>query len=271
MGSEKFSVVTGGSKGIGAAVARYRLDKGDYVTVVASSNSLNAFMQTIPPKQRMRLLVVQANLGTLDGVHAVARELAPIPKNQLTLYSNAGVYLSDEDVAQLRATNAGALEQKTYLNGRAGRDLLGIIMPARAVITGSTAAHWHYPGGTWYNATKLAAELDAVRTGGLGIDTRIVSPGNTATGIQDAFGNNPADVMRDTDVAAVIGNMHSTPYFSALLVPVLGANTQDNADVATRMRMARITMDEFRDFSAQPNPDAHYITLTQQRYRPLQQ
>ncbi len=187
------------------------------------------------------------------------------------MYSNAGKYLNDEEFAQIAARDPALAQSYTYLNARAGHDLLGMLMPGRAVITGSTAAHWHYPGGTWYNTTKLAGELVGVQARQLGIDARIVSPGNTNTQIQDKFSNKPEDVMRDTDVGAVIGNIHNTLFFSVMMVPILGGNIPANDNVlAKRRRYATVERDEFvRSPLFDRHAEALYVTLTQQRYRPI--
>jgi NAD(P)-dependent dehydrogenase (short-subunit alcohol dehydrogenase family) len=265
------SIITGGTKGIGRAITEERLKLGDTVTVVASTEkSIAEFQQWLgahpnAPIYQPRTTVIAANLGSRDGIETVVKAVASVPREQLTLYCNAGVYFFDDAIIKRTPE-----EQKTlrYLNENSVRDLIGILMPARVVTTSSTAAHWEYPNGSWYHDTKRAAELFTISANAIGVDARVVCPGNTDTDVQGNFTNKPEDVMRVDDVGHIIATIHDTPYVSTMVIPVLGARNKET--LAQRVLQTTITRDEL--FAGGHGMDellATYTILAKERYEPL--
>ena len=73
----KVALVTGGSRGIGAAIALLLLESGCEVTITArTKESLAAFVENAPTSQRTRLNIITCDLDDEKQVTKLVRHLA---------------------------------------------------------------------------------------------------------------------------------------------------------------------------------------------------
>jgi len=185
------AVVTGGSRGIGAATARALAKAGARVALMARTrtelDSLAAEIQGI---------AVQCDLldrASMDaGVRRVESEIGGAPD---ILVNNAGVF---------RTAAAGAMEPATIaesvgLNLVVPLLLVNAFLPAmrkrgsgHIVTIGSIADRKIFEGNSVYSATKFGAramhEVMRAELKGSGIRATLVSPGSTDTSLWDDAG-----------------------------------------------------------------------------------
>ena len=211
------ALVTGASRGIGAAVARALAEAGARVVLVARSVAeLDALAATLPHGAT----VVSADLMQEPAVPTVAvaarEELGGSDPDILvhaagTFPLAALEHSSDEDIAVAMALNASVPLRLTreFLPGMRAQGRGHVVM------IGSVADRHVFPSNAVYAASKhaLRAGVEALRaeTRGSGIRTTLVSPAATDTSIwnphdPDASAHLPnrADMLRPEDVADAV-------------------------------------------------------------------
>ena len=205
----RVALVTGASRGIGAAVAAALAGKGAHVIRVARSlaESTAERMQDIPcdltdPSQVSRL-----------GSRVTAQHGPPD-----IVVSNAGAFL----LQALERTQAADLELQLAVNVRAPFYLAQAFLPAmRAagrgsyISVGSVADHVGFPQNAAYAASKYGLrglhETLLAEYRGTGVRLTLVSPGPTDTAVWDPVDPDRregfirrADMLRPADVAEAI-------------------------------------------------------------------
>jgi 3-oxoacyl-[acyl-carrier protein] reductase len=140
----KVALVTGASKGIGAAIARELADRGAAVAVNYSGSKAGADKVVAEIKAKGgKAIAVQANLADPDTigplVSTVAAHLGPID----ILVNNAGVY------------EFGALEQITpeHFHKQFNLNVLGLLLTTQAAV-----ARFNPQGGSIINIGSVAAD-----------------------------------------------------------------------------------------------------------------
>jgi len=194
------AVITGGSKGIGADLAKRLLDKG-YTVVSISRNA--------PDWSHDRLHVVQADLLDEQAVTDAANEIASSHRVSHFVH-NAGLIWPNliEDVKPSDISGLGQLHLGSALT------LVQAFLPAmkqnrfgRVMFNGSRAA-LGVPTRTAYSATK-AAMIGMARTWALelaphGITVNVIAPGPILTdnfwGIIDKGSQQEADLAKQIPV-----------------------------------------------------------------------
>ncbi|MEH1128902.1 SDR family oxidoreductase [Micromonospora sp. CPCC 206061] len=211
MAESPVTLITGGSRGIGAAVARQLLDRGHRVAVTG--------------RGREHLKRLAADLGAPDGLltltgHAADWDAvrghveATVSRfGRLdTAVANAGFAVHDS----LADADPERLKDMVLTNVLGPALLIKAALPAltatrgRIVLVGSVAGHIHTPGN-FYGATKWAltglAENTRLQVTGDGVGVTLVSPGATETGFFDAAGGlmeRPGGYLPADQVAAAI-------------------------------------------------------------------
>lgn len=196
---DKVAVVTGGTKGIGAAVVHRLL--GDGYAVITAARS-------VAPEQGERLTVVQANLGTAEGAATLAAAAAERGRVD-ALVNNVGRFeprTSFLDITDAEWEESFAVNLLSAV--RVTRALLPALLESKGAIVNisSINARLPFPSVVDYSAykaglsnlTKALSEEFAPR----GVRVNAVSPGPVRTpGFSEEGG--VADVM-----AAATGATH---------------------------------------------------------------
>jgi short-subunit dehydrogenase len=212
-------VVTGASRGIGAAVARAVAARGARVGLIArTSGDLDDVRKTLATESATATADVGDRQATLDALASVEAQLGPVD----VMVANAGIgaYGPFVDIAYEE------LERVVQVN------VLGTMYAIRAVlpgmvarrrghvaIVGSIAGRIGSPFEAVYAASKFAgvglAEALAVEVAPYGVDVSLVNPGVVATDFGQARGHPydrarpkpiSADQVAGTVVAAIEGN-----------------------------------------------------------------
>lgn len=203
--TSKVALVTGGSRGIGAAIAqRLAADGADIAITYNSSPQRAAAVVDAITESGSKAVALQVDSAAPDAARrAVDAVIATFGRLDI-LVNNAGVYptgpldeISPDDIEQAIALHVRA----PLLFSQAAAAVMG--EGGRIITIGSTLAdRTPTPGITLYSATKAAA---AGMTRGLardlgprGITANVVHPGNTDTEM------NPAD---SSDAAAELPNI----------------------------------------------------------------
>jgi 3-oxoacyl-[acyl-carrier protein] reductase len=139
----KVALVTGASKGIGAAIARELAARGAAVAVNYSGSKAGAEKVVAEIKAGGgKAIAIQADLSNTDAivpfVQSVAKQLGPID----ILVNNAGVY------------EFGPLEQVTpaHFNRMFNLNVLGLLLTTKEAV-----AHFNPSGGSVINISSVAA------------------------------------------------------------------------------------------------------------------
>jgi len=237
--SNGLALVTGGSSGIGAAIAHRLAQRGQSLLLVArSSRALDEQARRLRSDFGVRVDVLAADLSSDEGVQAVIRHADALQIEVDTLINNAGfgdygpfVDCSATVAADLIRVNALALTRLTHHFGRKmvarGR--------GRILNVASVAGFQPGPRFTVYSATKAYvvsfSEALHYELAGTGVTCTVLSPGVTETGFRARAGMQRARVFRSgvmnaDDVARVgvdallQGRLHAIP---GLRNRVLGA------------------------------------------------
>ncbi len=180
----KVALVTGASKGIGAAIARELAARGAQVAVNYSGSKAAAEKVVAEIKAAGgKAIAVQANVADPDSIgpliKTVAENLGPIS----ILVNNAGVY------------EFGALEQITpeHFHKQFDLNVLGLLLTTQAAVAkfhprggsviniGSVVGKMAFPNGAVYSATKGAVDSITValskELGPRGIRVNALNPG----------------------------------------------------------------------------------------------
>jgi 3-oxoacyl-[acyl-carrier protein] reductase len=216
----KFALVTGGSSGIGMAVAQALADEG--AAVVACGRRCQAGALHVPAAGQ----VVQAQLDVTDAA-AVAARFAELPQLDIVVCSaGTGTFapILTASVADIRTM----LDVHIVGSFLCAREALRRMQPRRTghiVMIGSHAAHHAFPDCGGYTAAKagqlglsrvLAAEARA-------FDIRVTSvlPGATDTPIWDDRPDfDRSKMMKPADVAGFVVELVTRPNISVEEVTV---------------------------------------------------
>lgn len=186
------AIITGASKGIGAAVARMASDHGARVGLIARSRGdLDQVAEALAGPVAVATADVADRAAVTDAIDALTDELGPAD----ILVNNAGIgsyrsFVEEDD---------DRFEELLRVN------YLGTIWPTRAVLPGmlerrrghivnvaSIAGRLGAPFESAYAASKFAvvgmSEALAVEVGPLGVQVSLVHPGPVATTFFDTRG-----------------------------------------------------------------------------------
>ncbi|HEX6587649.1 MAG TPA: SDR family oxidoreductase [Longimicrobiales bacterium] len=181
----RVALVTGGSRGIGAAVVRALMARGARVIAVARNADA---LRVIAGETGARALA--ADVATGDGVATLARALGADPPD--VVVHSAGAFV----LASLRDTTIEDFDRMVAVNLRAAFLLAREFLPgmqARGsghfVSIGSVAGRLALPGNAAYAASKfglrgLHAVLD-VELRGSGVHATLIEPAATDTELWD--------------------------------------------------------------------------------------
>ena len=205
--SGRLALVTGGSRGIGAAVVRMLAARGARVVAVArSQDALRAAADAAGAEP------IVADVATPAGVAEVARELGGAAPD--IVVHSAGAFA----LAALRDTGVEDFDRMLAVNLRAAFLLAREFLPGMTargsghfVSIGSIAGRLALPGNAAYAASKfglrgLHAVLD-VELRGTGVHATLVEPGATNTELWDAVNGAgydlpPREAMLDATTVA---------------------------------------------------------------------
>ena len=180
----KVALVTGGSRGIGAAIARSLADDGADVAIsyVSNADKAKALVRQLQEKG-VRAVAFQADQAKSDEVANLVRRTAEHFGHLDILVNNAGVFITgpigevtEEDVARQFAVNVGGVNT-------AVREAAKIMHDGGRIISigsmGGTSSPW--PGIADYSATKAAVAAYtrgwARDLGPRGITVNVIEPG----------------------------------------------------------------------------------------------
>ena len=209
----KVALVTGASKGIGAAIARELASRGAAVAVNYSSSKAEAQnVVTAIAEAGGRAIAVQANLSEPDAigplVAKVAKELGPIN----VLVNNAGTY----EFQPIEDVTPEHFHKQFNLN------VLGLLLTTQAalkhfdarggsIINIGSVASEGFPGASVYSGTKGA--LDAI-TGALSrelgpkkIRVNSLNPGMVETEGVHAIGIIGSDIQKQAEADTPLGRI----------------------------------------------------------------
>ncbi|MBS1036409.1 MULTISPECIES: SDR family oxidoreductase [Gluconobacter] len=241
--TQRAALVTGGSRGIGAAIALRLATDGYDVAISYASNERAAadIVSKIEAKGR-KAVAIKANGGTAEGNRAVVTKAVETFGRLDALVCNAGIYpygpidqMTVEQIDQVlnlnvRAVMIETMEAVKHL-GQGGRLIyIGSAFGARAP----------FPGISLYSATKAALEGFARGVardvGPKGITVNVVEPGPIDTDLNPADGEGAALISSFTatnsygkvaDIADFVGFLASpvASYITGASLPVDGGLT----------------------------------------------
>jgi len=193
--SSKVALVTGGSRGIGAAVVRRLVKDGAAVAFTYSSSREKAAALVAEIESHGgKALAIQADNADAEAVQAAVTQTAKDFGRLDILVNNAGILLmgtidtfSLEDFDRMIAVNVRPVFVGAQAAGRHMRE------GGRIIVIGSVTAHrTGFPGSSVYSMTKAAV---AVLARGLAIDfaprgitVNTIQPGPTETDMNPADG-----------------------------------------------------------------------------------
>ena len=180
----KVALVTGGSRGIGAAIARSLAEDGADVAIsyVSNADKAKALVRQLQEKG-VRAVAFQADQARSDEVASLVQRTAEHFGHLDILVNNAGVFITgpigevtEEDVARQFAVNVGGVNT-------AVREAAKIMQDGGRIISigsmGGTSSPW--PGIADYSATKAAVAAYtrgwARDLGPRGITVNVIEPG----------------------------------------------------------------------------------------------
>ncbi len=192
----KAALVTGGSRGIGAAIARSLADDGADVAIsyVSSPDKAKALVRELQEKG-VRAVAFHADQARPEEVATLVNKVAEHFGHLDILVNNAGVFITGpvgevkaEDVARQFAVNVGGVNA-------AVREAAKVMKEGGRIISiGSMAAESSpWPGISDYSATKAAVAAYtrgwARDFGPKGITVNVVEPGPIDTDMNPANGD----------------------------------------------------------------------------------
>lgn len=224
-------LVVGGSRGIGAAVAKRFIDSGDDVAITCRDASVDE-----DTKDPLRVVCDVRDESSVDeAIGEVERRLGPPD----IVVVNAGV-TSDQLLARMdEPTWAKTLD--TNLSGayRVAKRVSRPMMRARrgSVVFISSVAGWVGAAGQVNYAASKAGLMGLARSmarelGSRGVRVNVVAPGPTATDMTDALTEQQRDALRalvplgrfgePDEIAEVVEMVARATYMNGAIVPVDG-------------------------------------------------
>ncbi len=213
----KAAVVTGGSRGIGLAIARSLLERGCRVYVCATSQSgVDSAVSSLARKHRDRIAGSVCDVRSYEAVREMMREVERRHGGLDILVNNAGIgifshveKLSPEDWRSTVETNLSGVfyccrEAIPLMKRRGGGYIINI---------GSLAGKNAFPGATAYNATKFGligfseALMQEVRYDHIRVS--YVMPGSVNTEFDKSGEQDPSKTWKllPEDVAEAVVNL----------------------------------------------------------------
>ncbi|KAG2181310.1 hypothetical protein INT43_008893 [Umbelopsis isabellina] len=199
--NNKIAIVTGGSRGIGAAIAKFLAARGATVVInyVTSSDSANEVVDSIK-KEGGNAIAVQADMGTLEGPKQIVQATVEAYHKIDIIVNNAGVVNS----APLGAIDVARHDKVQNINVRGPLLLVHESLPylqrnGRIINVSSIAARVGLAGSSSYGASKAALEAMsrawASELGpSLGVTSNCINPGPTKTSLTET--TNEAAIKR---------------------------------------------------------------------------
>jgi 3-oxoacyl-[acyl-carrier protein] reductase len=210
----KVAVVTGASKGIGAAIARALADEGAAVVVNYSSSRDGADRVVAGiTKGGGRAIAVQANVAKRADISRLFAETKKAFGQLDILVNNAGIY----EMAPLESVTEEHFHKHFDLN------VLGLLLTSQEALkyfgpaggsivnTSSIVSTWGIPGGSVYSATKAA--VDAVtrslakELGPRKIRVNSINPGMVETEGTHSAGIIASDFRKQTEATTPLGRI----------------------------------------------------------------
>jgi NADP-dependent 3-hydroxy acid dehydrogenase YdfG len=191
------ALITGGSRGIGAAAARQLLDRGHRVVVTGHDRDrLAQFAKETG--NRSGLMTFAGDAADYNAVRSTVQATISEFGRLDTVVANAG-FATHDDLAD---GDPAGWRDMVLTNVLGPALLIKTALPAlkrthgRIVLVGSVAGVIHTPGNI-YGATKWAvtglAENTRLLVTGDGIGVTLISPGAVATSFFEPIGGPPAD------------------------------------------------------------------------------
>ena len=210
----KVAVVTGASKGIGAAIARALAAEGAFVVVNYSSSKSGADKVVGEiTSAGGKAIAVQGDMAKKTDIERLFAETKKTFGQLDILVNNAGIY----EFAPLENISEELFHKQFNLN------VLGLILATQeaakhfgptggsVINTSSIVSTWGTPGGTVYAATK--ASVDAVtrclakELAGRNIRVNSVNPGMVETEGTHTAGITGSDFHKQTELATPLGRI----------------------------------------------------------------
>ncbi len=210
----KVAVVTGASKGIGAAIAQELAAEGAAVVVNYASARQDADRVVAAiTNTGGRAIAVQANVSKKPEIQRLFAEAQKAFGRLDILVNNAGIY----EMAPLESVTEEHFHKHFDLN------VLGLLLTSQEALkyfgpeggsivnTSSIVSTWGIPGGSVYSATKAA--VDAVtrslakELGARKIRVNSVNPGMVETEGTQSAGITDSDFRRQTEATTPLGRI----------------------------------------------------------------
>ncbi len=248
MASKKIALVTGGSSGIGAAAAR-RLAKDDLHVVVLASTSIEKAEGVVNDIKNDggQATPMICNVRAVDSIKATVRKIADDLGDIDVLVNSAGLFYP----TTIGECGGEDFEQMADVNLRGTFFFINEVVPGmkrrergKIVNIASVAAVMGIANYSLYCATKAAIQMLtkslACDLAPFGININAVSPGNTATPINEALRTDPAynDYLAGMYKATLSRTKFSAPEDIAEIIAFL------SSDKARSMHGATILADE---------------------------
>jgi 3-oxoacyl-[acyl-carrier protein] reductase len=212
------AVVTGASRGIGAAVARRFADEGAHVVVCARDlDPLEAVASSVR-EGGGTVTAVRADVRDEFDVERLVERAAREGGAVDTVVANAGVYHGPAGETPLSRESYAAFDDHLRTNVRGVFATLREVNPhlapgGRALVTSGSVARSPAAGFGSYAVSKAAAEAVARQfAASLDHPVGVVDPGQVATDLATGRGHDPADAAdqflwaaRDADADTVDG------------------------------------------------------------------
>lgn len=187
MGTEnknKLAVVTGGSSGIGYALAKQCLENGFDVLICADHDDVRDAAATLPGK----VIAVKADLSTFEGCQELVARVEALGRPVDALLLNAGVGLGRAVVEQPLNDELKMISLNCMHTVHVARRLLPAMVArgeGRVLITGSVVSTAPNPYQAVYAATKAFVmsfgEALRVELADAGVTVTVLQPGATDT------------------------------------------------------------------------------------------
>lgn len=221
---QEWALVTGGSSGIGYAIARLLAARGYHLVLVSNQEKeLAAIKADFEKNFGISVVVVHQDLATGDAALTLHRTCSEKKLTIDILVNNAGMFFFGE-AAEADPRKATALVNLHIMTPALLCSLFGKDMKnrrrGRILIISSISAYRDFPGISYYGsskrflmsfATSLRCEMREY-----GVSVTCVCPGAAATSL---YGESPIDIQ----LALKIGIMHTAEQVAAAAVRALFA------------------------------------------------